>query len=114
MTPTEFAAYIGMDTLTYGYSSGDRGTADYGPDRTLRWAFAGGSCFNGSWFPRDDEICFAFEDGRLSACWLFYMRAEGLQGIATFRASGDTAPLEIFEVARTTAPLACAGPDVGV
>jgi hypothetical protein len=114
LTPAEFAAHIGTDTLTYDYSSGDRGTADYGPNRTLRWAFAGAPCFNGTWFPRDDEICFASEDGTLSACWLFYNRTNGLHGIATFRASGDTAPLEIFEIARTTAPLACDLPHVGV
>ena len=90
MTAAEFEAHIGTDTLTYGYSSGDRGTADYGPGRSLQWAFEGQPCFSGTWFPRHDEICFAFEDGRLSACWQFYKGPDGLQGVATFRASGNT------------------------
>ena len=45
-----FAAHVGSDTITYSYSTGLVGTADYGPERSLRWAFAGEPCFDGRWF----------------------------------------------------------------
>lgn len=109
-----FAAHVGTDTVTYTYSTGHRGTADYGPDRTLRWAFAGEPCFDGIWFARNDEICFAYPDGRLSACWHFFQDGGQLRGIATALGSGAATSLEIRETGRSAAPLACPAPDVGV
>ncbi|MES2539029.1 MAG: hypothetical protein V4583_00355 [Pseudomonadota bacterium] len=50
LTADAFAAHVGTDTVTYVYSTGERGSADYGPDRTLRWAFEGEPCFDGIWF----------------------------------------------------------------
>ena len=114
LTADAFAAHVGADTLHYAYSTGDRGAADYGPDGTLRWAFEGEPCLDGIWFARGDEICFAYTDGRLSACWLFYHDGGRLRGQATELGSGNTDPLEIREIGRSTAPLACPGPDVGV
>jgi hypothetical protein len=114
LTAEAFAAHIGTDTLHYAYSTGDRGSADYGPDGTLRWAFEGEPCFDGTWFARNDEICFAFSDGRLSACWHFVLDGTVLRGSATERASGDTRPLDIWETGRSAEPLACPPPEVGV
>jgi hypothetical protein len=109
-----FASHVGTDTVSYSYSTGDRGTADYGPDGKLRWAFEGEPCFDGIWFARNDEICFAYPDGRLSACWHFFRDGARLRGTATELGSGDTTPLEIRETSRSAAPLACPAPDVGV
>lgn len=109
-----FAAHVGMDTVTYAYSSGVRGTADYEADGTLRWAFEGEPCFEGRWFARADEICFAYADGRLSACWHFFLDATGLRATATTLSSGSTDQIEIREVARSATPLDCPAPGVGV
>lgn len=114
LSASAFAAHVGTDTVTYTYSTGTRGTADYGPDGTLRWAFEGEPCFDGKWFPRNDEICFAYTDGRLSACWHFFLDSEGLRGTATELASGKAEPLEIRETARRSDPLDCPAPQVGV
>ncbi|MGL4236270.1 hypothetical protein [Tabrizicola sp.] len=114
MTGAEFEAHVGTGTVVYSYNSGDTGTADYGPGRTLRWAFAGDACFNGYWFEQGDELCFAFEDGRLSACWHFYKDGDRIYGQATVRSSGNPEDLQIFEVSRSDQPLACPGSDVGV
>lgn len=114
LTADQFAAHIGTDTFRYGYNTGTRGTADYGPNRTLVWAFEGGPCFDGQWFPRGPDICFAYTDGRLSACWRFTLGPDGLQGVATERASGNLDPLTIFETSRSPEPLDCPAPDVGV
>jgi hypothetical protein len=114
MTGAEFQAHIGTNTFSYGYSTGARGIADYGPDRTLLWAFKGDRCITGRWHEDGEEICFAYEDGTLSACWHFFLEGNRLRGIATRLGSGRPAGLEIFELSHTDQPLVCAGPDVGV
>jgi hypothetical protein len=114
MTGAEFQAHVGTNTFSYAYSNGVRGTADYGPGRTLLWAFEGDDCISGKWFEDGDQLCFAFEDGRLSACWHFFKDNGRLRGQATYLGSGDLAEIEIFEVSHTDQPLGCLGPDVGV
>jgi hypothetical protein len=114
MTAAEFQAHVGQNTVSYLYSNGVRGTADYGPDRTLLWAFEGDSCFAGYWFDKEDQICFAFADGTLSACWHFYRQDDRLLGKATFLHSGSPLDLELVEVSHTDQSMSCPGPDVGV
>jgi hypothetical protein len=114
MTGAEFQAHVGTGTFSYRYSNGVRGTADYGPGRTLLWAFEGDTCISGTWFEDGDQLCFAFQDGQLSACWLFYKDKGRLRGQATYLGSGDLAEIEIFEVSHTDQPLGCPGPAVGV
>ena len=114
LTGAEFQSHIGQNTFSYLYSNGVRGTADYGPDRTLLWAFEGDECIRGQWFEDGSEICFAFADGTLSACWHFFVEQNRLRGVATRLGSGDPADLQIFEVSHTDQPLTCAGPGLGV
>ena len=114
MTGAEFQAHVGTNTFSYEYSNGVRGIADYGPGRTLLWAFEGDSCVNGYWFDDGDELCFAFEDKTLSACWQFYKDGNLLRGHATRLGSGDGADIDIFEVSHTDQPLTCPGADTGV
>jgi hypothetical protein len=114
MTGAEFQAHVGTNTFSYLYSNCVHGIADYGPGRTLRWAFEGDVCINGTWFEDGDQLCFAFEDGTLSACWHFYKDDNRLRGHATVLGSGDQADIDIFEVSHTDQPLTCPGPDVGV
>ena len=114
LSGAEFQAHIGQNTFSYLYSNSVRGTADYGPDRTLLWAFQGDECIRGQWYEAGSEICFAFADGTLSACWHFYVENDRLRGVATRLGSGDPADLQIAEVSHTDQPLTCAGPDVGV
>jgi hypothetical protein len=114
MTGAEFQTHVGQNTISYLYSSGARGTADYGPGRTLRWAFEGDACITGYWFEEGDQLCFAFEDGTLSACWLFFKDGDRIRGTATVLQSGDQPDLEIYEVSHTDQPLTCPGQDMGV
>jgi hypothetical protein len=113
MTGAEFQAHVGQNTISYLYSTGIRGVADYGPGRTLLWAFEGDTCIKGTWFEDGDQLCFAFEDGSLSACWHFYLEDNRLHGRSTVLASGDLEPIDIVEVSHTDQPLTCPGPDVG-
>lgn len=114
MTGAEFQAHVGQNTFSYLYSNSVRGVADYGPNRTLLWAFEGDACVKGQWFEDGSDICFAFDDGTLSACWTFTFEDNRLRGIATRLGSGAAADLEIYEVAHTDQPLVCADPDAGV
>jgi hypothetical protein len=114
LTGAEFQAHIGQNTFSYQYSNGVRGTADYGPDRSFLWAFEGDSCFEGYWFDRGNEICFAFVDGTLSACWHIFKDGNRLLGKATYLSSGSPLDLELREVSHTDQPMVCPGPDVGV
>lgn len=114
LTGTEFQAHVGQNTFSYLYSNAVRGVADYGPDRTLIWVFEGGECIRGQWFEDGGDICFAYEDGTLSACWRFYLENNRLRGDATRLGSGSLRDLQIFEVAHTDQSLTCPGPDVGV
>jgi hypothetical protein len=114
MTGAEFQAHIGQNTISYLYSNDVRGIADYGPNRTLLWAFEGEECIRGQWFEDRSDICFEFEDGSLSACWNFYLDGNRLRGVATRLGSGEMPDIEIFEVAHTDQPLTCSGPDIGV
>ncbi|WP_309664770.1 hypothetical protein [Tabrizicola sp.] len=110
MTGAEFAAYVGTDTVTYQYSTGERGVADYAPDQSLIWTFEDGTCVNGNWFEDDDRICFAFDDPEMSACWYFFRYTAGIRADIT-----DYSPhVEIHVIARTSAPLPCAAPNLGV
>ena len=114
LTGAEFQAHIGQNTMSYAYSNGARGIADHGPDRTLVWAFEGEACFHAQWFEDRDQICFAFEDGTVSACWQMFLDGDRLRGKATYLSSGSPLDLEIHEVSHTDQALSCPGPDVGV
>ena len=113
MTGAEFQAHVGTNTFSYRYSDGTRGIADYGPGRTLLWAFEGDECVNGTWFEDGDQLCFAFEDVSLAACWHFYKDSNRLRGRATALGTGDQPDIDIVEVSHTDQPLTCPGPDVG-
>lgn len=109
MTAEEFEAHVGTDTLTYGYSDGGMGVADYDTDRTLTWQFVGDTrCFKGSWHPVDDLLCFTFEDPSFDACWRFRSASGRLHGAG----AGPVQGFRIFEIGRSPLPLSCA-PEVG-
>jgi hypothetical protein len=110
MTGAEFEAYVGTSTVTYSYNSGITGVADYGPNRTLRWAFADDACVDAYWYERGDDLCFVFEAHEMSACWHFYRQGDGIVGIGQ-----DTDEDErIEDIDRSETPMTCPGADIGV
>lgn len=109
MTGLEFEAYTTGKTMTYARSGAVWGTEEYLPGRRVRWAFAEGACEVGRWYEEGPWICFSYETGPEPQCWQFFRGETGLR--ARFR--GDPPELDLSEVARTTEPLACPGPDVG-
>jgi hypothetical protein len=101
MTGSEFAAYVGTDTIVYDYSDGT-GTADYGPDRSLVWLRGEPFCVAAHWRQVGDQLCFEFADSEELHCWHFYLRDGVLEAVGT--GSNHTT---IHELSRSERPLDC-------
>jgi hypothetical protein len=97
-------------TITYDYGDGLFGTEEYLENRAVRWAFEGDLCIYGTWYQKDDQICFAYENDPTPACWLYFLENNRIRGVYM----GDGGGWEIVESSRDGGPLPCAGPDVGV
>jgi hypothetical protein len=110
MSGNEFEAYVTGKTITFDYGEGILGMEQYLPGRQVRWAFEGDTCLDGTWFQEADQICFVYENDGIPQCWHFYSTPTGLN--ATFL--GDDLGSVIKEINKTSDPLVCAGPDVGV
>ena len=110
MTAAEFDAYATGKTLTYSVTGEVYGAEQYLPGRRVVWAFKDDQCADGVWYEDAGLICFSYENMGDPQCWNFYLGGSGLR--AEF--VGDAAGSELSEVAQSTKPLACPGPDVGV
>jgi hypothetical protein len=111
MTATEFEAYATGKTLTYGLGGEVYGIEQYLPGRRVLWAFKGDECRKGYWYEAGQEICFVYEkDPDGPQCWTFHRMGDGIRA----RFVGDPNGADLSEVAQSSSPLTCAGPDVGV
>ena len=110
MTAAAFEAYVTGKTLTYAQGGRIYGTEQYKPDRKVVWAFTEEECREGYWFAQGPQICFVYEDPNDPQCWLFFMGSTGMK--AEFM--GDGAGSDLSEVAQSTGPMGCMGPQVGV
>lgn len=111
MSAEEFEAYVTGRTLTFGSGGAPYGIEEFRPGRRTIWAFIGDQCREGYWFPRDEQICFVYDDAPESEhCWIFWRSDNGLGA----RFMGDTSDTELYEVENSTRPLICPGPEVGV
>lgn len=106
-----FERYTSGYTLTFTFEGAPYGMEQYLPGRRVIWAFWGAECEEGIWYPRDDMICFSYEAMPEEQCWHFHSTERGLRAIF----QGPNGPsTELYEAERSTAPLLCEGPDVGV
>lgn len=111
MSASEFEAYVTGHTLTFGFDGSAYGIEEFRPGRRTTWAFMNEECREGSWFDRDEQICFIYDDApNIEHCWIFLRGESGLSA----RFVGEGSGTELYEVQRTTRPLLCAGPEVGV
>jgi len=109
ITAEQFESYATGRTLSYAAGGQVFGTEQYLPNRRVVWAFEGEDCQYGRWYPQDDQICFAYQDGE-PQCWTFWKKGKGLAA----RYMNDSVGMELSEVSRSSEPLDCPGPDVGV
>lgn len=110
MTGAEFDAYATGKTLSYAQDGVVWGSEQYLPGRKVVWAFTEDDCQYGHWFEDRGNICFLYDNDPDAQCWKFFREASGLRAIF-MGADGGTA---LSEVAQSTKPLNCPGPDVGV
>lgn len=105
-----FEARVSGQTLQFTAYGLAYGAEQYLPGRRVLWAFAGGSCRQGQWYEAaPGEICFTYEHEPTPQCWNFFDRAGKIW--ATFL--GEPPNTQLEEVARSTVPLPCPGPEVG-
>jgi hypothetical protein len=110
ITPEQFEAHVTGKTVTYGQANSLFGIEEYLPDRRVRWSTAPDRCLYGSWYPKDDDICFVYEYDPTPACWTFWLRNGALVALSTNGVPGE----ELHEMAADDRPLPCPGPEVGV
>lgn len=110
LTPEEFDAYTRGQTFVYASRGTPYGAEEYLDNRRVRWSFLNGRCLEGEWYEDGDLICFVYDQEPHPQCWSFRQGSSGL--IAQF--ANDPMQDELYEVERSTKPLSCPGPDVGV
>lgn len=110
LTGAEFEAYATGKTLTYATGGAVYGVEQYLPGRRVRWAFIDDTCRIGHWYEAGEEICFVYEHDSSPQCWTFQL----VGGRLTARFMADAPQSVLTEVAQSSEPLACTGPDVGV
>lgn len=110
VSAAEFDAYATGHTITYFSEGAEFGVEQYLPGRQVKWTTGDGICLRGSWYPKGDEICFEYQDDPGAHCWAFSKSADGLKAIYTSDADGPV----LMEAERTTRPLECNGPFLGV
>lgn len=110
LTASEFEAATTGKTMNYAAGVVVFGTEFYQPGRKVLWAFTSEECHEGTWYPQDDAICFAYDDLDGPQCWLFFQTEAGL----TAQFIGPDGVGEPASVSESAAPLSCMGPEVGV
>jgi hypothetical protein len=110
MSAADFEAYATNKTITYDYGGGLLGVEQYLPGRQVRWSFEDDTCVYGSWYEDNGNICFVYDDGSGPQCWRFVR--DGKQLRAQFM--NDGGGQVITEIEKTSKPLSCSGPQVGV
>jgi hypothetical protein len=102
-----FDALTRGQTFTYAEDGVPYGAEEYLDDREVVWSFLDGDCLRGRWYEAGDAICFVYENLEAPRCWQFF--DEGRLR-ARFLGGGS----DLVELGRSTEPLECRGPDVGV
>lgn len=106
-----FEALVQGQTLSFSAYGLSYGAEQYLPGRQVLWAFEGSICRHGTWYEaKPGEICFTYEHDPTPQCWNFFNRSGKLW--ANFLGPPPATQLE--EASRSTQPLDCPGPELGV
>lgn len=109
LTGAEFEAYVTGKTLTFSSQGQVYGAEQYLPGRRVMWAFTEDICREGIWYEEPGQICFVYDYDPVPQCWVFWQDG-GLNALFM----GEDGGTRLTELSQTPAPLACAGPEVGV
>ncbi len=88
------------------------GAEQYLENRQSLWQFQDGTreCLTGTWFAKDDYICFTYLQDPRVQCWNFLQKEAGF----SVRGKGSPPELDIDLSHIDDEPLDCAGPGFGV
>lgn len=106
-----FERYTTGRTLSFSAEGVPYGVEQYLPGRRVLWAFLGDTCQEGIWYEREGMICFVYDANPTEQCWSFFRTDTGLRAIFE---SPEGPGTELYEVERSSKPLTCEGPGVGV
>lgn len=111
MSGAEFDALTKGQTFYYGLN-GDAsyGAEEYLDNQRVRWSFLDGNCLDGYWYEDAGRICFVYDARPEPQCWRFELGGAGL--VARF--DGQTTVSDLYELRRSSEPLWCLGPKIGV
>lgn len=109
MTGAEFEAYTQGMTLTFSAQGQVYGAEQYLSGRRVMWAFTEDICREGHWYEENGQICFSYDYDPAPQCWVFW-EDDGLNALFMGAPNGT----RLKEEAKSSAPLPCAGPEVGV
>lgn len=109
MLPEAFDAFSRGRTLHFTYQGQPFGSEQFFSDRRTLWQFDNGPCAAGLWHAEGDSICFSYDGGATTQCWMF---VETDTGPRAELISGET-PFALDFSHADTRPLACPGPRVG-
>ncbi|MFN3955496.1 MAG: hypothetical protein ACK4LQ_13670 [Pararhodobacter sp.] len=111
MSGEAFERYTTGRTLSFSFNGVPYGIEQYLPGRRVLWAFVGDTCQEGIWYERESMICFLYDYSPDEQCWSFYRSESGLRAVFE---GPDGPSTELYEVERSSQPLTCEGPGVGV
>ncbi len=110
ITAEEFERIVTGKTFSYASGGTAYGAEEYLDNRRVRWTFLDGECFDGSWYPQGEQICFVYDNIPDPQCWYFF----DLGGQLSARFVGQSETTNLFETAVQDEPLYCLGPKIGV
>ncbi len=113
VAPDAFEALAEGRTLHFSLDGVPFGSERFYPGRRSLWRFAGdGSCAEGVWHARGEEICFVYPGPKVGPiCWRFLREGEGYA--ARLVEGGAETGFRLVLEAMDDARLACPGPEVG-
>lgn len=110
LSAESFERHTTGKTFYYARNGVAYGVEEYLSNRRVRWSFLDGICVEGEWFPRDEFICFTYENYDGTECWEIFLD----EGRLTARVASDPAGEPLYEVQQSSEPLFCPGPRIGV
>ena len=110
MSAAAFEAIVAGRTLQFSHLGRNFGSEQYLGGRRTIWRFADGTCQSGDWWEERGLICFRYEGGP-GQCWRMEPRPGGF---AAELVEGGDPGFTLETAGSDTAPLDCAGPDLGV
>lgn len=110
ITAQEFEQIVTGKTFSYATGGSAYGAEEYLDNRRVRWTFLDGECFEGSWYPQGEQICFVYDNILDPQCWYFFDQG----GQLSARFVGQSRATDLFETTRQDEPLYCLGPKIGV